>query len=88
MASAFRLRDNVSLTDTEDGGVLLDGRSGHYWQLNSTGYLIVSALVDGDTLDDVAVTVAEKYRISRDQATTDVTSLVRDLTGARLAVGS
>ncbi|MER7794110.1 lasso peptide biosynthesis PqqD family chaperone [Streptomyces sp. NPDC097640] len=40
------LAAHVSATETEDGGmVLLDRRSGRYWQLNPTGGVILRALL-------------------------------------------
>ncbi|MBW4718368.1 lasso peptide biosynthesis PqqD family chaperone [Saccharothrix obliqua] len=79
-----QLCDTVTLTETEDGAVLLDRRSGEYWQLNGTGSLIVTSLLRGDTPADVADAVARAYRIDADRATTDVTALITDLTNAHL----
>ncbi|MGC0420162.1 lasso peptide biosynthesis PqqD family chaperone [Embleya sp. AB8] len=44
---AVRLRKHVSITDTEDGAVLLDERSGEYWQLNHSASIVLRVLLAG-----------------------------------------
>ncbi len=43
------LKPDVTATDTEDGLVLLDQRSGRYWQLNRSGATTLRLLLDGHT---------------------------------------
>lgn len=83
-STGYRLRDDVALTDTDDGGVLLDQRSGQYWQVNDTGYLIITTLIQGGTPRDAATALADRYQISADRAAGDVTALLDSLTTARL----
>jgi hypothetical protein len=85
MAGEFRLQKDVSLVDTDDGAVLLDERSGRYWQLNATGHLTLRALLDGRTPEESAQQLADTYQVSLEQAAADVTSLMRQLSEARLA---
>lgn len=86
MAGEFRLRKDVSLVSTDDGAVLLDERSGRYWQLNTTGYLTLQALLDGRTPQESAQHLADTYQVDRERATAHVTSLMRQLSEARLTV--
>lgn len=81
---SLRLRAGVSLTETDDGMVLLDERSGQYWQLNSSGALTLQRLLEGATPEDAAKTLAARYPISQEQAGGDVTALVESLRAAQL----
>jgi hypothetical protein len=86
MARGFHLREDVSFASTSDGAVLLDQRSGRYWQLNATGHEALQALLDGCTPDESAQHLVDTYQVSREQATADVAALVRQLDEAQLAV--
>jgi hypothetical protein len=48
------LRPDISTTNTDDGMVLLDERTGRYFQLNPSGALILDALVNGAELQQAA----------------------------------
>ena len=45
----LKLRDGVSVADTDYGMALLDEDSGQYWNLNPTGALALRMLLDGGT---------------------------------------
>lgn len=81
---SVRLRADVSLVETDDGMVLLDERSGRYWQLNRVGGLVLRILLDGATPEDAAKTLATRYPVSRERAHSDVRALVESLHAARL----
>lgn len=80
----MRLRKGVSVTETEDGTVLLDQRSGKYWQLNPSGALILSTLLEGGTPEAAADAVAARYPVDADRALADVRALLETLRAARL----
>ncbi|MER5295698.1 lasso peptide biosynthesis PqqD family chaperone [Streptomyces pharetrae] len=80
----LRFSDDVSTAETQYGTVLLDQRTGEYWELNPTGALVVRTLMDdGDETAAIAALVA-RFDIDRDRAEQDVTALVRDLRDAGL----
>lgn len=68
--------------------VLLDERGGHYWQLNGTGALIVKALLDGATPEQVAERLAATRPVTLVRATADVTALVAHLAKEKLVTDS
>lgn len=80
----LRLRPDIATTDTEDGVVLLDEHTGRYWQLNPTGAAILHALRQGEDPDQIAHTLASRYRISVEQARQDITALTEHLHTAKL----
>lgn len=85
----FALRPDVSATDTDHGMVLLDEAGGRYWQLNSTGALILRALLDGATPGEAARLLGGRHpALTAERAATDVAFLIRSLTEARLAVSA
>ncbi|MCQ4042625.1 lasso peptide biosynthesis PqqD family chaperone [Streptantibioticus rubrisoli] len=79
-----RLRADVTACPTDDGMVLLDERQGRYWQLNSTGALVVQALIDGATPEQVADQLSRVRPVSRERAVADVAALMDQLTRAKL----
>ncbi|HEY8472874.1 MAG TPA: lasso peptide biosynthesis PqqD family chaperone [Natronosporangium sp.] len=72
------------MTETEDGAVVLDERSGTYWQLNSSGSLILSILLAGGTEEQAADALAAKYPVDPGRALADVRALIESLRAARL----
>ena len=64
--------------------VLLDERTGHYWQLNSTGASVLTRLLDGQQPEQIAVQLAERYELSVDVIQSDVIAVVDQLRDARL----
>jgi hypothetical protein len=78
----LRLRPDIATTDTDDGVVLLDKRTGRYWQLNPTGATVLHALLAGHDPDHIAHDMAARYRINLEQVQHDVTAL----TSGRCAV--
>ncbi|MEU7133431.1 lasso peptide biosynthesis PqqD family chaperone [Streptomyces sp. NPDC046261] len=84
-----RLRDDVSLAETDDGGILLDQRSGHYWQLNHSASVALRKLLDGADEHEAALALtagSSPDEVSVEQAVRDVRELTDQLTTAKLAV--
>ncbi len=79
-----RLRADISVCDTDDTLVLLDERTGRYWQLNRTGALILHALLNGATPHQAATTLTDTHQVAPRQATADVDALLDQLTHATL----
>ncbi|MEU2793349.1 lasso peptide biosynthesis PqqD family chaperone [Streptomyces sp. NPDC007100] len=73
------LRAEVSIATSDLGSVLLDERSGKYWQLNRSGALILDVLLQGGTLTDAAQAVVERYRVDRERADADAKALLEQL---------
>jgi hypothetical protein len=82
----LRLRPDVLVTDTDDGLVLLDGRSGRYWEVNGTGAATLRGLLGGDSADQVAETLTARYDVPRDRAATDIARFIRTLRNAGLVL--
>lgn len=71
----MKLRPGVSVSDTDYGKVLLDERRGLYFQLNSTGSLILDLLSEGETETVIARRLSDEYEVSDSQALEDVRRL-------------
>lgn len=79
------LAPDVSVTDTEDGGmVLLDGRTGRYWQLNPTGGLIVRLLLSEGSAPAAASRLRQRFPQEKDRIDGDVDGILRTLRDRRL----
>ncbi|WP_260635641.1 lasso peptide biosynthesis PqqD family chaperone [Streptomyces angustmyceticus] len=84
----MRLHSDVSMTDTDDGTVLLHQRTGRYWQLNPTGSQVLHRLLAGDTPETVASDLAASYGVDPRRAADDVGAVIRQLRAADLTVAS
>ncbi|MFD8993590.1 lasso peptide biosynthesis PqqD family chaperone [Streptomyces abikoensis] len=74
----------ATATVTEPGTVLLDQRRGRYFQLNTTGGLILRTLLGNGSPEQAATMLTERYGTTLQQARGDVTRLLNALTAARL----
>ncbi|GAA1963550.1 lasso peptide biosynthesis PqqD family chaperone [Amycolatopsis minnesotensis] len=83
-----RLRPDITTTDTGDGTVLLDERTGRYWQLNPTGAQVLDALLSGQRTEQIAARLAAENHLDTEQALRDVTALADRLHAANLVVRS
>ncbi|MGW1198734.1 lasso peptide biosynthesis PqqD family chaperone [Streptomyces sp. NPDC002536] len=81
---ALHFRSHLSTVDTEYGTVLLDERTGAYWQLNRTGATVVRILLDGHEPEEAAEALITKFDVGAEQARSDVAALVAALREARL----
>ncbi|MEX2973680.1 lasso peptide biosynthesis PqqD family chaperone [Streptomyces sp. C184] len=84
----MRLHPDVSMTDTDDGTVLLHQRTGRYWQLNVTGSRVLHRLLDGDTPEGIADGLAAAHGIDPQRARQDVGAVIEQLRTAELTVAS
>jgi hypothetical protein len=82
---ALRFAADVSTAETDYGTVLLDQRSGHYWELNPTGTLVVKTLLEGGEEADAVDALVTEFDINRRQAAQDVATLVQELRVSGLA---
>ncbi|MGW7407853.1 lasso peptide biosynthesis PqqD family chaperone [Streptomyces sp. NPDC054833] len=80
----MRLRADVSLVETDYGKILLDGRSGKYWELNPTGSLVLDELMSGGDLDAVITRLTAEFEVGAERARADAEALVAALVEARL----
>jgi hypothetical protein len=78
------LSPHTAAVMTEDGTVLLNERTGHYWQLNRTGAYALEQLSAGQPLDRVATDIAARYGIDPIHVRTDITAMTDRLTEAGL----
>ncbi|MFE6866652.1 lasso peptide biosynthesis PqqD family chaperone [Kitasatospora sp. NPDC057692] len=84
---AAELSPDVTLTPTDDGAVVLDERSGRYFQLNRTGLLILRSLLDGRSADEIAADLSGRFPVTPDRARSDVDRLYESLRTAGLVTG-
>lgn len=78
------LREDVSIVQAETGTILLNERTGHYWQLNISGALILDILRNGGTVDDARHALTGRYPVDNDRAAADIDALLATLRSAGL----
>jgi hypothetical protein len=80
----LKLRNGVSVAQTDYGLTLLDENGGQYWNLNPTGASVLRTLLDGGTPAQAALQLTEQYAIDAQSANMDVEALVGELRSAGL----
>ncbi|MBB1152650.1 MULTISPECIES: lasso peptide biosynthesis PqqD family chaperone [Amycolatopsis] len=80
----MHLHPDTALTDTPDGSVLLNKRTGRYWQVNRTGTHTLDRLLAGETADQIAADLAARYDIDAAQVQADITAMTESLLAAGL----
>ncbi|WP_329787355.1 lasso peptide biosynthesis PqqD family chaperone [Lentzea sp. DG1S-22] len=83
----LRPRAQVSMTRAEDGMVVLDERTGRYWQLNPTAAYVLERLAAGDTADQIAERIAASAGVDVADVRSDVDVFVGHLRSADLIAG-
>ncbi|MEU7135043.1 lasso peptide biosynthesis PqqD family chaperone [Streptomyces sp. NPDC046261] len=78
------LAPDVSVTETEDGMVLLHERTGRYWMLNATGATVVRHLREGASVQDAIESLCARFPRERQRVEADVRRLLEQLSKARL----
>ncbi|MBT2429636.1 lasso peptide biosynthesis PqqD family chaperone [Streptomyces sp. ISL-112] len=64
--------------------VLLNQRTGRYWQLNATGATVLQAFLNGSTLQQISDALVQARPVSREHAEADVNALIDHVTRAGL----
>lgn len=80
----MHLHPDTALTDTPDGSVLLNQRTGSYWQVNRTGTHTLGRLLAGETPDQIAADLAARYDIDASRVRDDIASMTESLLAAGL----
>ncbi len=80
----LKLRNGVSMVETDYGIALLDEHSGQYWNLNPTGALVLRTLLTGGTTAQAAEDLTQQYAVEIDSANRDVDDLIGELQSAGL----
>jgi hypothetical protein len=83
----LRLRPDIATADTDDGLVLLDERTGRYWQLNPPAPTCWSSCSMA-TILTTSPRPCHPYRIDVGQAHLDVTAITDHLYTAKLVRSS
>ncbi|MFE2186042.1 lasso peptide biosynthesis PqqD family chaperone [Streptomyces sp. NPDC059455] len=72
----FSLAPHMTMTETDTGMVLLDERSGRYWQMNDTGALVLRCLLDGGSAESVTSELRRRFPTATDDFAADVEALI------------
>lgn len=80
------LNRDVLVTEVENGAVILDGRRGRYFQMNSTATTALKMLLAGSSPEQAAARIAARTDAGNEQALRDIQALVDELREAKLVV--
>lgn len=78
----LRNRPYLTVTETEYGAVLLDTRTGEYWQMNPSAAMAAQALLDGGDADDAVRRVTDHFEVDTERAANDVRTLIEAMRSA------
>jgi len=79
-----RLKTDISICPTDHSAVVLNERTGQYWQLNETGANILGALLNGAAAEATADRIASVRPVTRERALAAVATLVGAITLSRV----
>jgi hypothetical protein len=80
----WQLRESAHPVLTDEGGAILDERTGRWTHLTPTASAAVMLLLAGTTEEEAAGQYAERYDISAGQAAADVADVASALTAQGL----
>jgi hypothetical protein len=80
----LRLRNRVSMVDTEYGAVLLDEQAGSYYTLNPSAVLVLRELLAGGTAQQAVEALCHHYDVDPAAAATDVQEITDGLSAQGL----
>ena len=72
-------RERIMGLAVSENGFLFDTWTGSTYSMNRTGAIILRALQDEMTLDDIAVKLADEFDVDRDTARTDIQHFIEQL---------
>ncbi|MCX4502917.1 MULTISPECIES: lasso peptide biosynthesis PqqD family chaperone [Streptomyces] len=78
----LRNRQYLTVTQTEYGAVLLDTKSGQYWQMNPSAAAAAQALLDGGDAADAVRSVTEQFDVDEARAADDVRAMIEAMRSA------
>ncbi|UYQ62904.1 lasso peptide biosynthesis PqqD family chaperone [Streptomyces peucetius] len=78
----LRNRPYLTVTETEYGAVLLDTKTGEYWQMNPSAATAARALLDGGDTDDAVRRVTDHFEVDTERAADDVRALIAAMRSA------
>jgi len=71
-----RVSGHVSMVSTEYGTVLLDERSGHYWQLTPSASVVMARLAEGGGVEAAVAALTDTYQVGEETARKDTLALI------------
>ncbi|MFE9680783.1 lasso peptide biosynthesis PqqD family chaperone [Streptomyces sp. NPDC002701] len=74
-----RVAAHVSMVSTEYGTVLLDERSGHYWQLTPSASVVMARLEEGDGVEAAVAALTHTFEVGEETARRDTLALIERL---------
>ncbi|GAA1669551.1 lasso peptide biosynthesis PqqD family chaperone [Kribbella sp. NPDC056951] len=72
----YTLAPGMSWTDTDEGMVLLNEKSGSYLTLNRTGATVLHGILDGKSPDELITTLQASYPDASERIAADVGQLM------------
>ncbi|MEV0123238.1 lasso peptide biosynthesis PqqD family chaperone [Streptomyces sp. NPDC050703] len=82
----FALPPHVTNTETEHGAVLLNEKTGRYWQANDAGARVLRCLLDGGTAETAAAALRPGDPKAYERALRDVQAMIDGLRDAGLVI--
>lgn len=82
----MKLKESCTITETPDGGVILDMHSGTYWQVNRAGLSLLNAVAAGKTEAELLDDIRLRYPELADVAAADALELIGQFRGEGLVI--
>ncbi|GGM41443.1 hypothetical protein GCM10012275_10560 [Longimycelium tulufanense] len=80
----MKLVDDVVITETDYGYVLLNVVEGTYFNVNPTGTVVLRALLEGGAAAEAADRLTQEFDVTPEEAARDVADLIAEFRRERL----
>lgn len=82
----MKLKAGCTITETPDGGVILDAQGGTYYQVNRAGLTLLNAIAGGQTEAQLIADVRQRHPELADVAAADAVELIGQFRGEGLVI--
>ncbi|AHH18673.1 hypothetical protein NONO_c38890 [Nocardia nova SH22a] len=79
-----KLTAHTDVAKTENGAILLNSRTGIYWEINDTGHRVMETLIVSGSRAAAVRAIVDSFDVEPEQAEADVTRIIEELSGAGL----
>lgn len=80
----FKIADGIVISEINNESVMLNLATGNYFQVNELGSLIISALSEYSTINDLNKKIIKDFDVTTDKCKEDLLAFIKDLESKKL----
>jgi hypothetical protein len=75
----LKLKENLTLVEVEDSGVVLDVEKRCYYDLNDTAFFLVNLMEGGCRREQLQIELTSEFHVDRETAHKDIDTFIKEL---------